>query len=94
MAERDAFRGALAFTSFRFDDELELDIETHPDARGQGLPRQSLAYDRGSPRAGRHACLVLSDTNYASVALASKLGFRPGKRRPTNRWLEGRAAEG
>ncbi len=82
-AERHGFRGALAFTSFRFDDELELGIETHPDARGQGLA-MAVASRMIEDLLAQGIMPIWScrDTNYASVALASKLGFRPGKRLP------------
>ncbi|WP_341579536.1 GNAT family N-acetyltransferase [Microbacterium schleiferi] len=82
-AERDGFRGALAFTSFRFDDDLEIGIETHPEARGQGLATAVAArmigdlLDRGIT-----PIWSCRDSNHASIALASKLGFRPTVRLP------------
>lgn len=82
-AEKNGTHGALAFTSFRFEDEIELGIETAPEARGQGLAAAVASrmikdvLDRGltpvwSCRAG----------NLASHRLAEKLGFRPVRRLP------------
>ncbi|MFF5626856.1 GNAT family N-acetyltransferase [Microbacterium sp. NPDC012755] len=82
-AEKDGCRGALVFSSFRFDAELELGIETAPESRGQGLGAAVAAWmiedllTQGispvwSCRAG----------NTASARLAEKLGFRISKRLP------------
>jgi RimJ/RimL family protein N-acetyltransferase len=81
--ENDEFRGALAFTSFRFDDELELGIETHPDARGQGLATAAAARMIEDLLAqGVMPVWSCREGNHASVALATKLGFRPVRTLP------------
>lgn len=84
-AEMDGRRGALVFSSFRFDSELELElgIDTAPESRGQGLGAAVAAWmiedllTQGitpvwSCRAG----------NTASARLAEKLGFHISKRLP------------
>ncbi|SDL38157.1 GNAT acetyltransferase [Microbacterium azadirachtae] len=82
-AERAGQRGALAFTSFRFDDELEIGIETHPDARGKGLATAVAArmIDELLER-GITPVWSCRASNHASVALAIKLGFTPARRLP------------
>ena len=82
-AENDGFRGALAFTSFRFDDELELGIETHPDARRQGLATAAAARMIEDLLAeGITPVWSCRESNHGSVALATKLGFRPVRTLP------------
>lgn len=82
-AEKDGMRGALSFTTFRFDDEVELGIETAPEARGQGLAAAAASrmiadlLDRGLTPVW--ACRA---ANLASHRLAEKLGFRPARRLP------------
>lgn len=82
-AESSGVYGALAFTSFRFDDELEIGIETHPDARGRGLATAVAARMIGDLlEQGITPVWSCRESNLASVALATKLGFRPVRRLP------------
>lgn len=78
VAEREGVVGSIAFSSFRFDESIELGIETHPAARGQGL---------GHAVASRMIVDVLESGltpvwacrkgNHASYRLAQRLGFTP-----------------
>ncbi|UNB49898.1 GNAT family N-acetyltransferase [Mycolicibacterium sp. YH-1] len=82
-AESDGFRGCLAFTSFRFDGELELGIETHPEAQGKGLATAVASrMIEGLLSQGITPVWSCRESNHASVALAAKLGFRPVRRLP------------
>lgn len=82
-AESNGVRGALAFTSFRFGDELEIGIETHPDARGKGLATGVAArMIEDLLEHGISPVWSCRESNLASVRLASKLGFRPVRRLP------------
>ncbi|MGA6160607.1 GNAT family N-acetyltransferase [Stenotrophomonas sp. NPDC087984] len=82
-AEKNGTRGALAFTSFQFEDELELGIETAPEARGQGLATavaSSMIKDLlDHALTPVWACRA---DNLASHRLAEKLGFHPVRRLP------------
>jgi RimJ/RimL family protein N-acetyltransferase len=83
VAERDGVVGSMAFSSFRFDECIELGIETHPAARGHGL---------GRAVASRMIVDILSASltpvwacrkgNHASYRLAQRLGFTPSTELP------------
>lgn len=82
-AECNGEIGAYAFTAFRFDDRLEIGIETYPAHRGKSLAQTCAA-------ALIHDCLALGITpiwscrkeNTASYRLAQKLGFVPSLELP------------
>jgi RimJ/RimL family protein N-acetyltransferase len=75
-AEKDGEVGAIAFSSFRFDNILEIGIETRSQFRGQGLALATAA-------ALIHKCLAdglepvwsCRKENTASYHLAQRLGF-------------------
>lgn len=82
-AESDGTRGALAFGSFRFDDRLEIGIETAPPARGRGLGAATAArMIAGVLERGLTPVWACRAGNAPSRRLAEKLGFRPSHRFP------------
>lgn len=77
-AERDGSVGAIAFTSFRSGDELELGIETFAAARRQGLGRAVAARMVGElVQSGITPVWSCRRENVASHELAQQLGFVP-----------------
>ncbi len=82
-AEKNGTPLALAFTSFRFEDEVELGIETAPEARGQGLATAVAArMIKDVLHRGLTPVWACRAGNRASHRLAEKLGFRPARRLP------------
>lgn len=82
-AEKSGRHGALAFTSFRFEDEVELGIETAPDAQGQGLATAVASrMIKDVLDCGLTPVWACRAGNPASHRLAQKLGFRPVRRLP------------
>lgn len=76
--ERDREVGAMAFTSFRLDDTLEIGIETLPAHRGRGLARAAAAMliQQLLP-ANITPVWSCRRENEASYQLACRLGFCP-----------------
>jgi RimJ/RimL family protein N-acetyltransferase len=75
--------GAIAFSSFRFDDVLEIGIETRPAFRGQGLARAvAVALIRQCLTGGLEPVWSCRKENTASYMLAQHLGFVPTKELP------------
>jgi RimJ/RimL family protein N-acetyltransferase len=88
VAERDDTFGAIAFSSFRFDEQIELGIETATGDRRQGLAAAVAArmiadalLERLTPV---YAC---REGNVGSARLARKLGFVPTRTLPYFRLL-------
>ena len=74
--EQDGVVAAIAFTSFRFDDELEIGVETHPAHRGKGLALSAaVAMVRVALAAGLTPIWSCRQENEASLRLALRLGF-------------------
>ena len=88
--ERDGVVGAIAFSSFRFDNELELGIETAPTARRQGLGLMiAIVMIKDIIDAGLIPVWSCRRENTASYELALKLGFYVKKMLPYY-WLPAR----
>lgn len=82
-AERDGQVGAIAFVSCRWDDQVEIGIETFSHARRLGLGRAAAASLVAQIlRAGGQPVWSCRLENTASHALALKLGFRPSRHLP------------
>jgi RimJ/RimL family protein N-acetyltransferase len=82
-AVKDDEVGAIAFSSFRFDDILEIGIETRPAFRGQGLARATaVALIRQCLAARLEPVWSCRKENTASYMLAQNLGFVPTKELP------------
>lgn len=78
--ERDGAVGAIAFSSFRFDHELELGIETMPASRRQGLALAvATVMIRDLVAAGLTPVWSCRKENTASYELALRLGFQATK---------------
>lgn len=78
VLERGSDVGALAFSSFRFDDLVEIGIETAPDARGRGLATAAAAHMIGDAlERGLTPVWSCREGNAGSLRLALKLGFVP-----------------
>lgn len=81
--ERDGVVAAIAFTSFRFDDELEIGVETHAAHRGKGLAlTAATAMIRGVLAAGLTPVWSCRQENEASLRLALRLGFEISRTGP------------
>jgi RimJ/RimL family protein N-acetyltransferase len=83
VAERDAVFGAMAFSSFRSGSQIELGIETAPDARRLGLAT-AVARRMISDALAQGLTPVWSCRagNVGSYRLARKLGFVPVREVP------------
>jgi RimJ/RimL family protein N-acetyltransferase len=80
---RDGQVGAIAFTSCRFGDELEIGIETRPAFRGQGLARAlSIAMIERCLADGLEPIWSCRKENTSSFLLAKQLGFTVAKEVP------------
>jgi RimJ/RimL family protein N-acetyltransferase len=76
VVERDGEVGALAFAATRFDDWLEIGIETRGAFRGQGLARAAAAaMVRKCLAAGLTPIWACRQENAGSLRLAQSLGF-------------------
>lgn len=74
--EQHGVVAAIAFTSFRFDDELELGVETHAAHRGKGLALSAaVAMVRATLATGLTPVWSCREENEASLRLALSLGF-------------------
>lgn len=76
--ERDGRLAAMAFASFRFDDQLEIGVETRPQYRRRGYA--ALAASRLIDEcldAGLEPVWACRKENRGSYALACALGFEP-----------------
>jgi RimJ/RimL family protein N-acetyltransferase len=83
VVERDGEVGAIAFTSYRWDDRVEIGIETLPAHRRQGLAsRAAAALIERVLAAGLTPVWSCREDNTGSVRLAERLGFVPD-----GRWL-------
>jgi GNAT superfamily N-acetyltransferase len=83
VVERDGEVGAIAFTSYRWDDRVEIGIETMPAHRRQGLAsRAAAALIESVLAAGLTPVWSCREDNTGSVRLAERLGFVPD-----GRWL-------
>ena len=81
--ESDGVRGALAFTSFRSEHELELGIETAPEARGRGLAAAAVSRMVVDVlEQGLVPVWACREGNVASYRLAERIGFRATRRLP------------
>jgi len=86
MAVKDGEVGAIAFTSTRFDDWLEIGIETRAAYRGQGLARAvAVAMIAKILAAGLTPVWTCRQENTASFLLAQSLGFVIEKTLPFRR---------
>ena len=83
VLEREGAVGAIAFTSFRCGDELELGIETAPEHRRQGLAAAvaSAMIDVAADQ-GLTPVWSCREDNVGSFRLAVALGFVPTTRTP------------
>lgn len=82
-AERDGRVGAIAFVSCRWDDQVEIGIETFAHARRQGLGHAAaVALTAQILQAGLQPVWACRLENAASHALALKLGFEPSRHLP------------
>lgn len=85
VVERDGVVGAMAFTSFRHGDDLELGIETDPAHRRLGLAGAAAAAMLARvTAAGLTPVWACRAGNVGSYRLACSLGFVPGD--PTPYW--------
>jgi GNAT superfamily N-acetyltransferase len=76
MAEKDGDVGAMAFAATRFDDWLEIGIETREAFRGQGLARAvAVAMIRKCLGSGLTPVWACRQENTGSLHLAQSLGF-------------------
>jgi RimJ/RimL family protein N-acetyltransferase len=76
MAEKDGEVGAIAFSATRFDDWLEIGIETRAAFRGQGLARAvAAAMIRQCLDSGLTPVWACRQENAGSLRLAQSLGF-------------------
>jgi GNAT superfamily N-acetyltransferase len=83
VAVKDGEVGALAFTATRFDDWLEIGIETRAAYRGQGLARAvAAAMIRNCFASGLTPVWACRKENTASLMLAQALGFVVTKELP------------
>lgn len=81
--EQDGVVAAISFTSFRFDDELEVGVETHPAHRGKGLALSAaVAMVRAALAAGLTPVWSCRHENEASLRLALRLGFEIARTGP------------
>ncbi|QZN85344.1 GNAT family N-acetyltransferase [Cellulomonas sp. C5510] len=83
VVERDGRVGAIAFTSYRTGDDLELGIETDPAFRRQGLASAAAAAMLADVLdAGLTPVWSCREDNVGSARLAQRLGFTPSSRTP------------
>jgi GNAT superfamily N-acetyltransferase len=83
IAERDGEIGAMAFVATRFDDWLEIGIETRAAYRGQGLARAvAVAMIRKCLANGLTPVWACRKQNTGSLHLAQSLGFVISKELP------------
>ena len=83
VAVRDGEIGAIAFSATRFDDWLEIGIETRAAYRGQGLARAvAAAMIRNCLASGLTPVWACRKENTASLMLAQNLGFAVTKEVP------------
>jgi RimJ/RimL family protein N-acetyltransferase len=76
MAVKDGEVGAMAFSATRFDDWLEIGIETRAAFRGQGLARAvAVAMIRKGLESGITPVWACRQENTGSLHLAQSLGF-------------------
>ena len=76
MIPDDTFFGAIAFSATRFDDWLEIGIETRARYRGQGLARAvAVAMIRNCLAGGLTPVWACRKENTGSLKLAQSLGF-------------------
>lgn len=74
--EQDGRPAAFAFTSYRFDHELEIGVETMPEHRGKGYALVvAAAMVQAALAAGLTPVWSCRQENVASVRLAERLGF-------------------
>lgn len=74
--EQGGVVAAIAFTSFRFGDELEIGVETHPAHRGRSLALSAAVTMIGAALgAGLTPAWSCRQENVASLRLALRLGF-------------------
>lgn len=77
VARRDGQVGAIAFTSFRWDDRREIGILTAPEHRRQGLARWcASAFIAQTIADGLVPVWSCRAGNIGSLRLAESLGFR------------------
>jgi RimJ/RimL family protein N-acetyltransferase len=82
----------VAFSAWVFDDVLEIGIETHPEARRQGLATLACAaLIRYALSRGLEPVWSAHSENKASQILAVRLGFKETRRVPYYRLVEGGA---
>lgn len=82
-AEKDGRVGAIAFVSCRWDDQVEIGIETFADARRRGLGHAAAASLIAQIlRSGHEPVWSCRLENAGSHALALKLGFQPSRHLP------------
>lgn len=83
VVERDGRTGAIAFTSYRTGEDLELGIETDPAYRRQGLASAAAAAMLADVLdAGLTPVWSCREDNVGSARLALRLGFTPSTRTP------------
>ena len=83
VLERDGSVGAIAFASYRWDDNLEIGIETLPAVRRQGLAAAAAAALITTVRAaGLVPVWSCREDNIGSYRLAVSVGFTPTARLP------------
>lgn len=74
--DQDGVPAAIAFSSFRFDSELEIGVETHPAHRGKGFAvAAAVAMIHAVLAAGLTPVWSCRQENAASLRLALRLGF-------------------
>ena len=78
VLERAGEVGAIAFVSYRWDEQVEIGIETHPDHRRRGLARGAAAtMIRTVLASGATPVWSCREDNTGSMRLAQSLGFVP-----------------
>lgn len=83
MVEQDGEPAAVAFACYRWDDRLEIGIETRPVHRGRGLARlAATAMVRRVGAAGLVPVWSCREDDAGSVRLARSAGFVPVTRAP------------